>query len=293
MRSADRIMDSLSSGPATGSVVASPDRSVILVRSFFPATEGVVEPGAHLKMAVCMAGGGQVQYLRGSQSRHWRWRRGDVLLTGLHDKSSFASPDVDMVGLAVDLASLDKMGGEQEVWPNLDNLPSQSLRDELIRSVIVALWSCAEHHGSTSAFIDEGVGLILQRLAELSSGRDCRRASQRACEWSSGTLSRRQLATVSEYIRSRIAHDIRVPELATLLGMERRRFSRALQGSVGCGPYAYLMGLRMQRAKELLESGQSITSIALSVGYANPSKFSAAFRRSVGCTPSQWKSFQA
>jgi len=45
----------------------------------------------------------------------------------------------------------------------------------------------------------------------------------------------------------------------------------------------------MKRAKELLRFGDSVTDTALAVGYANPAKFSAAFRRWVGMTPSAWK----
>lgn len=48
----------------------------------------------------------------------------------------------------------------------------------------------------------------------------------------------------------------------------------------------YLTIRQMERAKELL-STVSVTVAA--VGYANPAKFSAAFRRWVGSTPSLFK----
>jgi len=44
----------------------------------------------------------------------------------------------------------------------------------------------------------------------------------------------------------------------------------------------------MQWARGALAQGCSVTEVALASGYANPSKFSAAFRRVVGCSPSAW-----
>jgi AraC family transcriptional regulator len=45
----------------------------------------------------------------------------------------------------------------------------------------------------------------------------------------------------------------------------------------------------MERAKELLLSTASVTDTAIAVGYANLAKFSAAFRRWVGSSPSLWR----
>lgn len=50
---------------------------------------------------------------------------------------------------------------------------------------------------------------------------------------------------------------------------------------------AYLRGIRMARARELIESGQmNILRAATFVGYTNPSMFAAAFRAHFGFTPS-------
>lgn len=54
-------------------------------------------------------------------------------------------------------------------------------------------------------------------------------------------------------------------------------------------PYAYLTWRRMEAAKQMLQAGQPVTGIALAVGYANPGKFAAAFRRVVGQAPSAWR----
>ncbi len=45
---------------------------------------------------------------------------------------------------------------------------------------------------------------------------------------------------------------------------------------------------RLHRAIELLTTGQSITSIALDVGYENTSAFIAMFKRCLGSTPTNY-----
>ncbi|PAM43398.1 hypothetical protein CEJ63_24455 [Acinetobacter baumannii] len=37
-----------------------------------------------------------------------------------------------------------------------------------------------------------------------------------------------------------------------------------------------------------MQGGLSVTEVAMACGYANPSKFSAAFRRVFGTLPSAW-----
>jgi AraC-like DNA-binding protein len=46
--------------------------------------------------------------------------------------------------------------------------------------------------------------------------------------------------------------------------------------------------LRLLRAVELIANGEKVISAALDAGYANPSAFTAMFRRQLGMTPSQY-----
>jgi AraC-like DNA-binding protein len=61
----------------------------------------------------------------------------------------------------------------------------------------------------------------------------------------------------------------------------------------GLGPYAYLRQYRLQKAKDLLiRTEKNILEIANSVGYANPSKFSCAFKRVFGLSPLKYRKLQ-
>ena len=52
---------------------------------------------------------------------------------------------------------------------------------------------------------------------------------------------------------------------------------------------AYVRRERMMKAASLLERGARVADVAVSVGYANPSKFAAAFKRERGTSPSDYR----
>jgi two-component system response regulator YesN len=55
-------------------------------------------------------------------------------------------------------------------------------------------------------------------------------------------------------------------------------------------PIAYLTRYRITKAKALLTTtAQSITTIALAVGFADSGYFSRVFRREVGMTPERFR----
>jgi AraC-like DNA-binding protein len=61
-----------------------------------------------------------------------------------------------------------------------------------------------------------------------------------------------------------------------------RSFSRAFEQT----PHAYLTGLRLDRARRLLETGSPVIDAALEVGFSSSSAFSRAFRSRYGELPS-------
>lgn len=79
------------------------------------------------------------------------------------------------------------------------------------------------------------------------------------------------------------------PTLAALArhaGLNERKLKMGFKALFGTPVYSYLRAQRMERARELLRRGRhSVTEVARVVGYSNPSKFSAAFRRQFGINP--------
>jgi AraC-like DNA-binding protein len=85
------------------------------------------------------------------------------------------------------------------------------------------------------------------------------------------------------------AHRWTLQELAGHAGMSRSTFALKFKETVGTSPMEYLTRWRMLvAADKLTNSSDSISAIALSLGYASESAFSTAFKRVMGCSPRQY-----
>jgi AraC family transcriptional regulator len=99
-----------------------------------------------------------------------------------------------------------------------------------------------------------------------------------------GGLSGRQQKRVADFIEEHLADNVRLAELAALANLSPYHFARAFKTSFGQPPHRYHLGRRIERAKALLAE-HPVTEVALAVGFAETSSFSAAFRRVTGVSP--------
>ncbi|WP_293195812.1 MULTISPECIES: helix-turn-helix domain-containing protein [unclassified Microcoleus] len=105
-----------------------------------------------------------------------------------------------------------------------------------------------------------------------------------------GGLPQRQLLQVLEYINEHLSQDIKLADLAALLGMSQFHFSHMFKVAVGIAPYQYLLQQRIERAKELLQQKErSIAEIALECGFNSHSHLSKQFRQLTGMTPTAYR----
>jgi len=78
-----------------------------------------------------------------------------------------------------------------------------------------------------------------------------------------------------------------VVALADKLGISARHLTRLFERHVGASPQQLAMTLRLQRAKRLLNTGNStMTEIAFRAGFQSVRRFNAAFAKLYGRTPS-------
>lgn len=159
--------------------------------------------------------------------------------------------------------------------------PSASAADMARRMVRVV-----EHGDGLTALELDTVGLMIciNLLREHSNLRHS------GSKLSKGGLASWQERRVTEYMRSHFAENIRLRELAALVGLSENHFCRAFAQSMGEPPHRYLSRIRVERAQILLQQRASpIAEIALQVGYGNQSSFTVAFRRVTGTTPLTWR----
>jgi len=74
-------------------------------------------------------------------------------------------------------------------------------------------------------------------------------------------------------------------DLAAYAGLSRYQFLRAFTRLTGLPPHAYLLQRRVQRARQLVRSGQPLAEAAAACGFADQSHMTRCFTRSFGLTP--------
>ena len=98
-----------------------------------------------------------------------------------------------------------------------------------------------------------------------------------------------QMSAAINAMHAAPAHPWTLQKLAECAGMSRSTFALKFKQTVGDSPMEYLTRWRMLLAGDkLLHPGDSVASIAQSLGYDSESAFSTAFKRVMGSSPRQY-----
>ncbi|MEM6449191.1 MAG: AraC family transcriptional regulator [Cyanobacteria bacterium P01_D01_bin.105] len=90
----------------------------------------------------------------------------------------------------------------------------------------------------------------------------------------------------AEILRSRLEHPPSQVDLAQQVGLGIRTLQKGFKLVFGLTPFAYLTQQRMHLAEQLLRQPNcTVAEVANVVGYTNPARFAAAFKRYFGITP--------
>jgi two-component system response regulator YesN len=109
-------------------------------------------------------------------------------------------------------------------------------------------------------------------------------------------LERKAIFQVKSYIEEHFLEMVTIEELSSLawqndeVTFRPRRLHNAFQETFLQTIHQFHTGLRMEKAKELLETTDlSIKAIATSVGYKGDNNFSSAFKKHFRVTPSAYR----
>jgi transcriptional regulator GlxA family with amidase domain len=81
-----------------------------------------------------------------------------------------------------------------------------------------------------------------------------------------------------------------VGEVVRVSGLPKRTFDRRFKAATGYSPLAYVQALRIEEAKQMLETGSDLVdAIGRDVGYEDASSFSRLFRRLTGISPGDYR----
>ena len=78
-------------------------------------------------------------------------------------------------------------------------------------------------------------------------------------------------------------------DLARIAGASKYQLLRAFTKRYGLPPHAWLLSLRAERARSLIQGGASLATAAARSGFADQSHMTRTFRRYYGYTPGAWQ----
>ncbi len=98
------------------------------------------------------------------------------------------------------------------------------------------------------------------------------------------------ISATTAFLKEHLSEPLLLPDVAAHFSFSPSHFSRKFKKEAGVGYQEYLIGLRTQLAKELLEeSDMNITEIAGQCGFEDSNYFSSVFRRVYKMSPRSYR----
>lgn len=107
-----------------------------------------------------------------------------------------------------------------------------------------------------------------------------------------GGLDRNQriVRKAKKFIEENFQHPLHLADIAEAVFLSPNHFCTIFKNQVGCSFHQYLIKVRMEKAKDLLENSDlTIKQISYQVGYKDPNYFSRAFRKNIGFSPTYYR----
>ena len=100
----------------------------------------------------------------------------------------------------------------------------------------------------------------------------------------------RRILKVKDYISSHFTEEIRLAELAELVGMSPTSFSRFFKLRTSKTLSEYIVEIRLgMAARQLVDTTDSVSEICYGCGFNTLSNFNRLFRKNKGCSPTEFR----
>lgn len=199
----------------------------------------------------------------------------------LHMKSEAGQQGIIICQLPI---SLLKTWLETEFeWTDSRLEASLNIASSNISNLLLQLGREARYPGFASEMMSEG--LALQLAVSLQRYYHGLGASESPA---AGGLAPWRLRLIDERVED-VEKAPTLLELAALCGLSVRQLSRGFRTSRNISIGEYVAQKRIDKAKYLLAKGESVKSVSYTMGFASPSSFSYAFRKSSGMAPGQYR----
>ncbi len=105
-----------------------------------------------------------------------------------------------------------------------------------------------------------------------------------------GGLGPARLRKVTELVDAKIEDGLNLGEMAQSVGLSTAHFSQMFRKSTGESPHQFVLRQKMERAKEMLRTGEArILDVAIACGFKTQQHFARVFRRICGVSPTEYR----
>jgi AraC family transcriptional regulator len=105
-----------------------------------------------------------------------------------------------------------------------------------------------------------------------------------------GGLANWQIARVRAFIDENLHRTIHIKHLSAVARRSAAHFARSFKHSFGESPHTYVMRRRLEKACHLMmTSSESLSQIALNVGFSDQSHLCKRFKQAFGQSPFNWR----
>jgi len=199
-------------------------------------------------------------------------------------QSAVPTNSVPTMVLQLDNHKLEPLAEDHVLAIDKTLAPAQVTRDFRLAALLSAMCEEVKNGCPSGRLYGEAISLAL--LGYLAG----RYATPRPAEIREKGLSPAQRRQLVAYVRGNMAANISVVGLAELVHMSPSHFARVFRASFGISPYRFVMGERIEAAKDLLKDANlSASQVAMAFGFASQSHFVKVFRQFTGVTPKQYR----
>lgn len=207
--------------------------------------------------------------------------QGAAVICPVHSCHSFSwNSELQVLSLNLKPDLLNSHAIELLGSEHMELIPHFAFQDELIYQIGLALQAELRSQGCGSRLYAETLAntLAIHLLRRYST----QKHRTITCD---GGLPQHKLKLVTDYINDYLERELSLKELAAIAQTSQYHFCRAFKQMTGLSPHQYLIQQRVEKAKQLIQGGMSLGSVAIACGFSHQSHLHRHFKRLTGVTP--------
>ncbi len=214
--------------------------------------------------------------------RIYRLKSGSLLF---HKPMEFHTVRVDQVETRLQIISFTARGEGMKHFENkcVELGDGEIETFGLITKKFISASSCY-NTGSFSNFEKEGCLAAIMLESLLLSLMDRSSAHQKTI-----TSSERQYLDIVNVMKDNLDKMLSLENLSSLCNMSASNLKKIFRRLSDVGPAKFFLRMKLRKAMEMLDSGNSVKEAGISIGFTDMNYFSTVFKRETGITPSEYR----